>query len=461
MSGRFSLSRRTFLRGVLGGAAVSVALPPLEAMLDPHGEAWAGGGGPPKRFGVFFWGNGYAWPDPRRADRPDLWTPRASATGWTPSPQLEPLAPVARQVSVITGLEPKTAIPASPGGQGDGHMRGVAVALSSDRPRPEGFHHPDHIFALSRPTLDQVIARHPMFYGAVTPRFRSLELSVSNQRFHDYGTWTCISYSGQESQNLPIRSVEALFDHLFAVRSSDAADRALLLDAVRDDAHRLRMRLGGTDRARLDAHLEHIQEIQRQLRSSAAACAAPGRPTRPGGFDGTPGNEAIQEKMEAMARLLALALQCDMTRVFSLMLTGPGSQTVFRAVGANTGLHQLCHDDNWEMSRRATVFTMECFRRFLAILAATPDVGGRSVLDNSVILGTSEFSAGNEHDVARFPVLLAGGGSGALRPGVHVHDAGGNLSRVHLTLLQALGLPFTEYGFNGAQTRDPIAQVRM
>ena len=39
MSRRF-LSRRTFLRGFAGGAALSLALPPLEAMLDTNG-AWA------------------------------------------------------------------------------------------------------------------------------------------------------------------------------------------------------------------------------------------------------------------------------------------------------------------------------------------------------------------------------------------------------------------------------------
>ena len=36
---RFRLSRRTMLRGVVGGSVVALALPPLEAMLDAHGEA--------------------------------------------------------------------------------------------------------------------------------------------------------------------------------------------------------------------------------------------------------------------------------------------------------------------------------------------------------------------------------------------------------------------------------------
>ena len=55
---KWQLNRRTMLRGVLGGAAVAVALPPLEAMFNSHGTAHADGTPIPKRLGIFFWGNG-------------------------------------------------------------------------------------------------------------------------------------------------------------------------------------------------------------------------------------------------------------------------------------------------------------------------------------------------------------------------------------------------------------------
>ena len=55
---KFKLSRRTVLRGLAGGAAVSVALPPLEAMMNDSGTAYANGEDLPLRFISFFWGNG-------------------------------------------------------------------------------------------------------------------------------------------------------------------------------------------------------------------------------------------------------------------------------------------------------------------------------------------------------------------------------------------------------------------
>lgn len=54
----FTLNRRSVLRGLVRGALVSVALPPLEAMLGSTGEAFADGTAPPRRFGLWFFGNG-------------------------------------------------------------------------------------------------------------------------------------------------------------------------------------------------------------------------------------------------------------------------------------------------------------------------------------------------------------------------------------------------------------------
>ena len=52
------LPRRTLLKGLVAGVAASIALPTLDAMLNSHGTAMADGKPIPKRFGLWFWGNG-------------------------------------------------------------------------------------------------------------------------------------------------------------------------------------------------------------------------------------------------------------------------------------------------------------------------------------------------------------------------------------------------------------------
>ncbi len=94
-----TLNRRTLLKGMLGAAAISVALPPLEAMMNANGTAYAGGTAFPKRFGVWFWGNGVV---------PDQWPPSTEGAQWTPSSLLMPLMPVRDNLTVITGTRVAT-----------------------------------------------------------------------------------------------------------------------------------------------------------------------------------------------------------------------------------------------------------------------------------------------------------------------------------------------------------------
>ena len=52
------ISRRTFLRGMMGGLGISIALPLLDIFVNTNGTAYANGTAFPKRFGLFYWGNG-------------------------------------------------------------------------------------------------------------------------------------------------------------------------------------------------------------------------------------------------------------------------------------------------------------------------------------------------------------------------------------------------------------------
>jgi hypothetical protein len=446
---RRPLSRRTFLRGALGGLGVALALPPLEAMLGPRAATAQVPAFPPF-FGLFYWANGTPWHarhggEQAGAGYPDLWTPGTTGAGFAPSPLLEPLA--RHRPTVVTGLEPHTEVPPAPPGQEDGHMRGFMVAMTGDRIRPEGFDHPSHTLTALSPSLDQYVARHPGFYQA-PPRFRTLEVGVSRARFHDYGHWNAISYNGPDSLNLPILSPSALYDRLFAVPpdTREADRRRRLLDAVLEDAGSLRARLGVTDRGRLDAHLEHVRTLQHRIELETPHCEVPGRP----GDDGD-----LLQKSRTMGDLLALAVGCGLTRVFSVMLTSPATTHVFSNLGVPEDMHKICHDGRWEWVRDITRYQMECFAAFLdAFQAPQPD--GTTLLDRGLVYGTSEYGEGWKHGVKELPVLMVGGAGGRLARGVHVREVDGNLCRAQLTALRALGLDDAEFGRNGAQTRDVL-----
>ena len=92
------LDRRTMLRGMLSGAAVALALPPLEAMLNSNGTAFADGALLPRRFMTWFFGNGIIL---------DQWTPGTQGSGYELTTELAPLANVKEYCSVLSGFDNK------------------------------------------------------------------------------------------------------------------------------------------------------------------------------------------------------------------------------------------------------------------------------------------------------------------------------------------------------------------
>lgn len=459
MSRRTALTRRTLLRGMAGGTAVSLALPPLEAMFDGHGEALADGTVAGPIFGVFFWANGLPWhaahtrsaandPGFNGSVHRDLWTPAQTGAGYTPSTLLQPLAPYTP--SVVTGLEPKTSWVTS--GETDGHMRGFMVALTGDRVNPDGFHHNSHTLTASRESIDQFVAKHPDFYGANTPRYRSVHVGVSGSRFHDYGHWNAISYNGPWSLNPPVDDAGLLFDQLFGSPAADGPlRRADLIDAVLDDFDAVKAKLGAADKLRLEDHLEHLFEVQRRLDAEVVGCPAPTRP-----------NDTIDlvDQTRTLADLLALGLSCGTTRVFTFMLTSPATTHLFSGLGSvRNGMHATCHNGEWDNVRAITAYQMRAFAAFLERLSATQLTMTSSVLDGALVFGTSEYGEGWKHGVQEMPVVFAGGASLGMVQGHHVREAGGNLSKAHVTALRAIGLDVPTYGFNGGETSEAFSEL--
>jgi Protein of unknown function (DUF1552) len=467
------ISRRKVLRGMLRGSAVALGLPLFESMLNSNGTALAAGSALPIRYGLFFWGNGLPWTYRHRGttdtvspgiEHPlddtltDLYTPTSQGKGFAITETLKPLERHLANINVVTGLEPKTAIPNAPAGQSDGHMRGITVALTADQIRPEGFDHDPHIFAVSRATLDQYIAKHPQFYTDGAPQFRSLELGISGAVLHDFGTWNSVSHNGPNSINPPLRDPQKLFNQLFSVKPdlTEIARRSSVLDVVAEDTRQLSARLGKRDRARLDEHLTHISEIERRLNVTRAACVTPTAPTGP-----LAGEPAVLDKLDVMADILVAALRCDITRVFTMLFTTGASLMQMNGAGEinGTGAHQLhdaCHGGERDVITAFTKLNFSAYAKFLDKLTAEKDVNDQTLLDSSVILGTSEYGEGFTHSNKEHPFILAGKAGGKLDTGWHVRDEGGNMARPHLTVLRALGIDAPSYGFNGGETSDAL-----
>ncbi|MCP4210713.1 MAG: DUF1552 domain-containing protein, partial [Halieaceae bacterium] len=358
------IDRRKFLRGTLGGAAVSIGLPFLDVFLNTNGDAMAATGAPlPRRFGTWFFGCGM---------NPSRWDPSTEGTDWTLTPELMPIEPMREHMNILSGYSVLLS-----GEANQVHRTGVFGSLCGGAPKSTD--------SVEGPTLDVLISDA---VGTRT-RFRSLEMAATGNPRH--------SNSLRDASNINPAETSALglYTRIFGTGFADpnAAEftpdpsvllRKSALSIVTEDRKRLERQLGHNDRARLDQYFTALRQLEQQLvlqlkkPPPLEACSIPEAPVdlpADTEIDNVMGNHTL------MAQVLALALACDQTRVFNMQFSDRASS--LRMPGTTDTHHTLTHEQPRApilgYQPKATVFvqkSMEAPTQFAQILHDVPEGDG-------------------------------------------------------------------------------------
>jgi len=435
------LPRRTFLRGL----GATIALPLLEAMAPvARAATGAAAGGAPRRMAFVYLPNGMDM---------ENWTPKGAGSLQNLPAILQPLSAHKSNFQVLSGLAHVNAR-ALGDGPGD-HARANACFLTGVHPRKTAGS--DIHTGVS---VDQVAAQQ---IGKAT-RLPSLELSCdsSNRQAGACDSGYACAYQNNLSwrnENTPMPAIadpRLVFERLFGMEEDPdlAAGKALrescrgsILDMVRDDARALQQRLGTSDRRKVDEYLTALRETEVGIQQHDKFKASLPRPNIPKP-DGIPGD--FGQHVKLMYDLLAYALATDSTRIASFMVLREGSNRSYPWLGVNEGHHELSHHGNSPEKKakiaKINTWHMEQFAGFLAKLKTMRE-GTGSVLDNSMIVVGSAIADGNAHAHHDLPVLLCGGGSGALQPGRHVQFARETpMTNLYLNLLEQMGVKAERLG---------------
>lgn len=438
---RDGLSRRSVLRGLLGGTAVALGLPPLEAFFNSSGTAYANDAAIARRFGIFFWGNG---------NRPELWTPNGSGFEWELSTQLTPLKNVKDVITVVTGLEVKVPndVPHSSGAAG--LLSGMPIQMDGDNETFAG------------PTIDQIVAEA---IGSDT-LYSSLQTAATDANG--------VSYNGPNSQNPPEIDPYAFYDRLFGptfiepggegIVDPSLGLRRSVLDAVMDDIGALNKRVGAADAIRLEQHFDGLRELEERLAKlqedppDLEACIRPSEPLT--AYPDVDGRPQISARSRAMCDMLAMATACDQTRVFSHYLTDPVSEVLFE--GASAGHHSLTHDEPGDQPEVQEI-TLQCITELAYMIEAFQSIqeGDGTLLDSCVLLGCSEVSLGQTHDLADMPIVIGGNACGTLHSGYHHASPGESTSKLMLTLMRAVGMIVADFGVDDNYETDGLSGIEV
>lgn len=437
-----SFTRRAFL----GGAGTLVFLPFMESLLPRQLRAATPTG--PQRLLIYHVPCGMGMAD---------FTPTATGVNYPLSPILAPLLPVQANVSVLSGVNNYAAYDnLNPLAAGQ-HARGMGTLSTCAHLAPLDPGNPNAVTAGT--SVDQLFAQQ---LGNVTP-VNSLQLGVRVDNDCDTN-YPCslietVSFSDPHTPLMPQTDPMVVFNNFF--KGPDASEsaaetarrravRSSVLDGVMGQAKSLQTRLGKSDAAKLDQYFTSVRDLETSLaKTLPPACAnSPG----PAVTD----QNNYQQLYKDMTTLMVLAFQCDLTRSISFSFGNGHSDHLYDFLGLTDVHHSYSHHGGDPVKIAAVtkinIFEMQVFSSLLQGLQAIPE-GAGTVLDNSIVVLSSEITDGDAHDHDNVPLLLAGKGGGALKQGQHIqYPNGPDLASFWLLMLQTLGVPATHFGQGNVST---------
>jgi hypothetical protein len=437
------LGRRAFISA--SGAAF-IGLPLFEAFRPKLARAASG----IPRFIGFYVANGKHMP---------AWKPTTDGADYALTPTLMPLTALKKKILVLTGLANQGAMRRI----GGDHARGTgafftctnihtAAEISSGTP-PNGI------------SVDQVMADQI----GKSSRIASLQLGLTNQgRDTGYGSEFIQNISFDKNGKFKPKTVQvgSAFDTLFQGfdPTASAADverrtklKASVLDFAVEQAKALGPTISRSDNIKLDQYLTSVRELEQRLQndsgSGATACATAKKPSNP---------TAIPDQVKAMLDVIVLGLQCNATRVVTYMLGngGDGAISGFPWLGISDHHHAIAHHLNQQVNfdklMKVNLWEVEQLAYLLGKLDAIDD-GGATLLDNTLVLYSSEISDGNRHNHDDLPVLLAGGSNLGVNSGQHLRFDRNPIASLFLSLIQTMGATsVTKFGDDGTA---PLARI--
>jgi uncharacterized protein DUF1552 len=450
---KFRLNRRAVLRGA---GSIAIALPWLEIM-EPEGPAY-GAVTPALRFvGVFTPGGTV------RAK----YTPTGTETAPVLSPILAPLEPVKSNILIIDGLDMKSAV-------GEQHQAGIIALLTgttqNNPPANGGL--PGMNSYSKGPSVDQVIATR---ISAGKKAHASLQFAIRWATGKAHGLLSPINSLNFEDNTMfspipprldPVQIFTDLFGTLMPTPGSDAAAlvarKKSILDYVDRHLAALSPRLGMADRTKIDQHLAKIREIEQSLTvvgNPTATCKAPTKvdtsdynprtglmSADDGSVLDTQTDAAIPKVGKYMMDMMVMSLACDMTAVTTLQWTDTEAKHTFPWIPLPQHHHFYQHDGGFQPVQCQQIATWYSQQHlYLLQQMAAVDMGGHSLLDESVVFFGSELQEPPTHLKTNMPFMLAGGGGG-LRTGRWVKYASLSHNNLLVSILNLFGDTRTTFG---------------
>ncbi|MEP7049403.1 MAG: DUF1552 domain-containing protein [Pseudomonadota bacterium] len=460
---RFQIDRRALLRGV---GSIAIALPWLEIMADEgRAQAQSSTGVPLKRFMTVYQPGGAV----RQGSVGDKYTPTGTETAFTLSPVLAPLAAYQNRLLIVDGTnltcgdQTKYGVEQHQGGEVGWLTGGIQKG-------------PLNYLAPNTPSIDQVLTPK---LSAGKPILGGLQFAIRWATGKSHGKTSAINAMNFDNNGPlgPQLDPQAIFTKLFGSSTGGTgtmmgpdiltARRKSVLDYVDKKYAALEAKLGAADRARLDQHLTQIRQLETQLTSlstdpttPSTACKSPTKVDTTGynptsglnsADDGSTKDLSTDSKIPAvgqfMTDMLVTALACDRTGVASLQWSDSEAKHTFPWLNLSEHHHFYQHDGGFQAAQCVQIDTWySTMHAYLLKAMQAVDMGGHSLLDETLIFFGTEISDPPTHNKINMPFMLAGGDGKVVRTNRWIKCGGVPHNRLLTSILNVYGDPRTQFG---------------
>jgi hypothetical protein len=211
------------------------------------------------------------------------------------------------------------------------------------------------------------------------------------------------------------------------------AEKKSVLDFAASGLTGLKARIPKSEVSKISGSLDAIRQLEMNLTapgSMPGACTSPmfaGGPMSP---DPSKVDSQTYPVWKQQKEIIKTMFMCDVTRVMSFTfgygnssihfqnvlkdpeLVGKYKDTNGNLINNSSGVHDISHNQGGNPdSAQYIIDKYYCDRtaELLAEMAATPDIGGGTLLDNTLVVYWNECSNGNVHGAVDMPVILFGG----------------------------------------------------
>jgi hypothetical protein len=150
---------------------------------------------------------------------------------------------------------------------------------------------------------------------------------------------------------------------------------------------------------------------------------------------------------KAINKLIAVALSCNMTRVYSHLWSGARDDNHYPIIQLDSEHHTLTHSDAAANMKAAQIekYIMAQYADLAQTLKDTP-IGASNLLENTIIYGISDVAEPASHVHKNYHIVLMGHAGGKIKGNRHYRKTGRKVTELMLTLQKVMGMNVSSFG---------------